>query len=708
MFSISVRMRLQSLKSGTVVCLIVVLSIVMFPGFDVDRCVVPPEIREPILNEFSGELALRHVEMLSVDRNRQADEYLDKFFESDYLVEMAGQYGLSEVKLDFFPAGEIWDAEEADLWLVSPVRKKIAGLEIIPEALAAGSQNADVEAEVVYVGMGRDADFQGKDVRGKLVLGDANVSTLFNAAVVRRGAAGVLGTGSAGVSRNDAGYSMDQIGWQSVSRRGVADKGFGIVLSERQFEEFRGYIERGQKVIMKAHVKVKMYPYKMNVISAAIPGTDPAAGELIMVAHAFERIGTPGANDNCSGVATELEIARTLARLIKNGDLPRPKRTIRFLWVPEISGSQAFMYKYPELEDKLLAAMNFDMSGADLELTDSYLRMKMTPDSRPSYLNDLIGSLLMFVDQTEIRTQWGNNSPFNYRMVPFISSSDHIVFLDAGIPAMQFNHWPDNFYHSSEDRSKYVDPTELKRCGFIAAAGFYYLAVAGTTEAKDLAWESAANGEKWMAEVTRQSARLLEGDPAVIHDRYKAVLNKVSGAFNRASGSVESVLDLAPDDDAKSLVSVLVKNLEKTKTTYEKKLEDIYKLKCAELGIRTKKVTQTSDEKKYSRIIPRKLYKFYSAEYSDAAANVNQHLGGGPQISHRLARSEVPNFIDGKRSILDIYNLVRAEYGYVNTGINEHKFAYVVSPEFPDISLESVAHYINAMEKAGLIELSKK
>jgi hypothetical protein len=92
--------------------------------------------------------------------------------------------------------------------------------------------------------------------------------------------------------------------------------------------------------------------------------------------------------------------------------------------------------------------------------------MKMTPDSRPSYLNDLIANLLLFVDQTEVRTQTGNNAPFNYRLVPYIAVSDHAVFLDAGIPAMQFNHWFDNFYHSSGDRAVNADPTELKRVAF--------------------------------------------------------------------------------------------------------------------------------------------------------------------------------------------------------------------------------------------------
>jgi len=137
---------------------------------EVDRWLVPHHIREAVLNEFSGELALRHVEILAVDRDRQEEEYAEQFMETEYVSRMATLYGLSEVKVDFFPSDEIWDPVEAELWLIEPVKKKIAGLEIVPEALASGSRDADVTAEVVYVGAGRNQDYRGKNVKGKIVM----------------------------------------------------------------------------------------------------------------------------------------------------------------------------------------------------------------------------------------------------------------------------------------------------------------------------------------------------------------------------------------------------------------------------------------------------------------------------------------------------------------------------------------------------------
>jgi hypothetical protein len=577
-----------------------------------------------------------------------------------------------------------------------------------------GSASADVESEVVYVGPGREADFAGKDVAGRIVLGNTAVTGLFNQAVNQRGAAGALGTGSAGVSANSAGYSLDQIGWQSVSPK-PGGGGFGFVLSLRQFNELRDLLERGTRVVLRARIRTRMHPYRLNVTSAAIPGSDPAAGELLFVAHAFERIATPGANDNCSGVATVLEIARSLARLVKNGEITPPRRTIRFLFVPEISGSRAFMYKYPALQDSLLAVLNFDMTGPDLERTDTYLRMKMTPDSRPSYLNDLVANLLQFVDQTEIRTQSGNNAPFNYRVVPYIANSDHAIFLDAGIPAMQFNHWADNFYHSSEDRAVNADATELKRVAFMGAAAFAYLAGAASDEAKALAWESAANGEKWLSEVARQSVRLFGDDPARLGQQHEAARNKVSWAFHRARGGVESVLALSllrsadvtvQDASVKATVGGLVAGLESARDLQLRKLDTAYRERAAALGLKPAPPTGGTTSE-HADLIPRKLFKFYSDEYRTRAEQVAKHLPEKPRLVG-LAAAEASNFIDGQRSILDIFNAIRAEYGQVTTSANDFKFAYVVTPETPDIELDAVVGHIRAMEKAGLVEITKR
>ena len=685
-----------------------------------DRCLVPPSLRDPIIQEFSGEQAFVHVQMLSTNRDRQAAEYQNEFYETTYLREQAAIAGLSDVQTDFFPTRDTWDGEEGDLYLVSPVKKKIASLNQVPASLASGSLTADVEAELVYVGAGREADYAGKDVKGKIVLGSGSVGQVFAAAVNQRDAAGALGTGSSGVSANAPGYTLDQIGWSTVSPK--PDKGgFGFALSLRQFLELRGYCERGDKVVVRAHVRAKTYPGKYNVISAVIPGTDPGAGELLCVAHALETISTPGANDNCTGVGTILEIGRTLARLIRDGALPKPRRAIHFLWGNEIAGSTAYMFKHPDLQDKLVNAMNFDMTGANAALTGCYLRIKMTPDSRPSYLNDLLANVLQFVDQAEIRTTQGANGLFNYHLAPLAtitSGSDHTVFLAAGIPTMQFNYWPDNFYHSSGDRIVNVDPTELKRAGVAAAMTMYYLSIAGAPEAKALAWEASANGEKWIAEVARQSVHLMTSDAAKIHEQHKAAQTKVTGAFNRAKGGVESVRVLAAGPEVEAVIGPLVASLQSVRDLASKRVEAVYRDKCKELGVKPVAIALTDKEKEYAQLIPRRKFKVYSEEAQKLRAQAQApapaakpQAGGGPGgAAGRIAgfaTTSTNYFIDGKRSILDIYNAVRSECGNLQVGSTESKFAYVLGPEFPDVDLEAVANALRALERQGVVEIVK-
>lgn len=85
------------------------------------------------------------------------------------------------------------------------------------------------------------------------------------------------------VGRNYPGVAPTQIGWGSI-RPQEGENGFGFTLTKQQHDEIRSYLERDTKVVMSTRIRTQMLPYKMNVVSAAIPGTDPEAGELLLVA----------------------------------------------------------------------------------------------------------------------------------------------------------------------------------------------------------------------------------------------------------------------------------------------------------------------------------------------------------------------------------------------------------------------------------------
>jgi hypothetical protein len=172
---------------------------------------------------------------------------------------------------------------------------------------------------------------------------------------------------------------------------------------------------------------------------------------------------------------------------------------------------------------------------------------------------------------------------------------------------------------------------------------------------------------------------------------------------------VESVLKLSAENDVASLVKTLVATLDGSREVQARRLEALYSESCRRMSVKPQAITLTAKEKEYAQLVPRRLFKVYSQEYRTRnQASRSGRGSGAPANEPRLpglAASEVANFIDGTRSILDIYNAVRAEYGNVTTNNNEWKFAYVVTPDTADIDMETVAAAIRAMEKAGLVEI---
>ena len=72
--------------------------------------------------------------------------------------------------------------------------------------------------------------------------------------------------------------------------------------------------------------------------------------------------------------------------------------------------------------------------------------------------------------------------------VPLTLGSDHEVYSDSSwsIPSIYLNDWPDRFIHTNADTPAKIDPTKLKRAGFIAAASGLVLANASASDAAEI------------------------------------------------------------------------------------------------------------------------------------------------------------------------------------------------------------------------------
>jgi hypothetical protein len=110
---------------------------------------------------------------------------------------------------------------------------------------------------------------------------------------------------------------------------------------------------------LRSHVR-KGQP---KTVIADIPGADTTR-YFIYSAHGDSDSGGPGADDNASGVATVLETARALSRLIEAGVLPKPRYTLRFIiWGSEYFSAGHYLRQRQGELGRILGVLNFDETG---------------------------------------------------------------------------------------------------------------------------------------------------------------------------------------------------------------------------------------------------------------------------------------------------------------------------------------------------------
>ncbi|HSE62188.1 MAG TPA: DUF4910 domain-containing protein [Thermoanaerobaculia bacterium] len=398
-----------------------------------------------------------------------------------------------------------WRPVEAFLDEVTPRPGRVASFPEMPVALADYSQDMDATTELVDVGRGTDPkDYVGKDVRGKIVLADGALPAVHRMAVLDRGATGML---SAFPNQTTAwsGDDRDLVRWGHLSPYEKRNA-FAFMVSKRQAEDYRRRLAAGEVIVLNAHVQAQMVPATYDVVSAVIEGTDRAAGDVVLTAHLCHQ--SAGANDNASGSAVLFEVARALRSGIKIGTLPAPTRTIRFLWLPEIAGSQAYLVSNRELARRFVAGIHLDMVGGLPSAIRGSLHLSRTAETLPHVINDVAEAFLDEVLAASARhAERGGDARSGFVWPPGAREalvadsrgielgSDHEVFEDASyaVPMVYFHDWPDVTIHTNKDLPENLDPTKLARVAYMAAGIAWTLAALPDSEVPRLLGLAAAN-----------------------------------------------------------------------------------------------------------------------------------------------------------------------------------------------------------------------
>ena len=378
----------------------------------------------------------------------------------------------------------------------------------------------------------------------------------------------------------------------------------------------------------------------------------------------------PGANDNASGCVTILEVARTLQRLISEGKLERPARTLRFIWPPEIEGTLTLLNAKPEFAQRIKAVIHMDMVGGN-QNTKSVFHVTRGPMSLPSFVYDVAWAFGNFVNeqsynfaaglpaQYPLVSPEGGKEPLQAVDAPYSMGSDHDVYQDSSfkIPAIYLNDWPDRYIHTNFDTAANIDPTKLKRAAFIGAASGYYLACLSGRPTDDLV---AVMGAGRAARISSASARAIllpEPERRIFWTAQTSYDNALIPQLGDFLGNAQSYVQFKPAPLTESAArgdGLLI---------FSRKPEP-------KGPLFTFGVDYFADRAKAAGVAMPKLLEFQGL------------WGEGFEYGY-----EALNFVDGKRNAQQIRDRVSAEYG--------------------PIRLALVVEYLKALEKIGILEQAK-
>jgi len=438
-----------------------------------------------------------------------------------------------------------------------------------------------VTAEVIDVGKGASKDFDGKNVKGKIVYGEGGSRSLYTQAF-KKGALGVL-TYSMPAYTQPAKY-VNSIQFQSIPYQDTVAQKWGIVLSYAAKERLKAALSKG---VTNVTVKIesRIYHSEELTIIANARGTSHPDERFVFSAHVQE----PGANDNATGVGTLAEMARVTASLIQQKKFS-PQRTITFLWGDEIVSTGRYITDDAQRAKGIKWGLSLDMVGEDVAKTGGSFLIEKMPDPSaiwtrgkekhtewggevlkesdlfPHYFNDF---LLNRCRQQGKENGWVVNSN------PFEGGSDHTPFLKAKIPGLLMWHFTDVFYHTDADRLDMVSVVEMKNVGVSALAAAFTLTSASESTTLFLIEEIRNNAmERLVTEHTLSKEAIAKG--AAVKDE-QHILEVWTAWYKMALEKMVDINTAGATSKINTRISSAIKALDKSSLSLSSSLESLKK-----------------------------------------------------------------------------------------------------------------------------------
>ena len=651
------------------------------------RALVAEETLRQIAGETSGEAAKRNLDTVTLHHRMRSGDQFDAA--TRHIAQQLESYGLDSVEILRYAADgktmfgtqksrPVWKVRFAQLWEVERTGdgtrrvRRLGDWDSMPLTLAQDSLSADVTAALVDVGAGTSpADYEGRDVRGKLVLTSSQPGAIVDLAVGERGAAGIV---SYAPNQRSAWWKEDDrlVRWGHIGSFPTT-KSFGFMISLGEARKLQQRLAAGEEILFHAKVDASHEQGRYEFVTAEIEGTDRKDEIIHYTCHLDHP--RPGANDNVSGCVAILETARTLSALIANGVLPRPRRTLKFLWPAEIEGSIMYLAGFDD-PSRIKANIHMDMVGG-APATKAVFRISGGPYSVPSFIADLGHEIGHFInDQTRrfadgedvafpLHAPEGGKEPLLAQMEGLDMGSDHDIFFEGTwrIPGLYLHDWPDRYIHTNFDTAANIDPTKLKRAAFIGTVSGWFLANMSEDDVPAVLDMLKRNAFERGGEHLARRAALPALDAAASTEVH----------FDMERRKLDSITDFAVVSDVQRDSAL----------GFLGELQKLFVMPVPAIFV-------PRDETVYLRN-PAIEGPMHAFGYS----YIEDKLGAGKLESLRLPQHstefgtggmftyEALNFVDGERTVSDIRDWLVAELG--------------------EVPLEYVAEYLGALESIGVI-----
>jgi hypothetical protein len=643
-----------------------------------DRTLLSHEQMTAIINEVSGERAMHDVlDLVPYQFVRPPSEYQVHFRESEVMAKLAKEYGFSNIAIEDYPTGQTWQPVVGELWTTSPKSIKLYDIHDIPESLASTNANGDISGELVNVGQGAAQDIEGKELKGKIALSLApgGLGAIYNRAVTA-GAIGVVGISAIGAGDRATDYPTEIVSTNVNAQPNTV----AWAVAPKVARELETMLNRGQKVTIRSITRSEQVPNKQELVHAEIPGDGSTTQEVAIGGHLFEGYIKQGANDDNSGCALTLEIGRAYLKLIQEGKLPRPKRTINFQWVQEISGTNAWFNAHPGKQKTIIGDLNFDMEGLRLTQSRAYWILHRTPDTFPSYINDIAQSMMEYIAEVSrervryraagygpsqpVESPNGSSDAFYIKVDKYYGASDHATYMQHGIPAVIFNTWPDMWYHSSQDTPDKQDPTQYKRA---AAVGLGALAAlsSGTDEmAARILSENLGRGLARMGESHTKGLGYIAdaSDASALAGAYKEARIAILHQAEVEKGVVSSAGILWTNAEAgKQKAAAFVPFIDQRAASLLNEAKAAYQLQASQRGVQAAEPAATTQELEAANLVVESAAPAGRGGGAGGRGGGGRGANAGPSVPQEM-HAELTALIGKHKTVLEIRDFLSGEF----------------------------------------------